>query len=289
MKIRLTQFLFLFLVIFSLSGFCSSPLALFLGFVFVQFRENPFDELSKKMVKHLLKIAIIGLGFGMSLSETIQTSKEGFLLTFFSICLVFLLGLSLTKLLALDKKLGFLITSGTAICGGSAIAAVSAVIKPKHQQISIALGIVFLLNSIALFIFPSIGHFLALSQKEFGLWAAVAIHDTSSVVGATLSYGEKALQIGTTVKLARTLWIIPLSFFSLFLFKTEGQKIKIPFFIVGFLLAISLNSLGIFPTALSSGVVAISKRLLILTLFLVGTSLSLVELKKEASDQFFLP
>lgn len=260
-------------------NYISSPIALLLGFFFTLFLGNPFPDKTKKAISYLLKISVIGLGFGMSLTETIKTSKDGFLLTALSIFMTVGLGLLLIKLLKLDKKLGFLMTSGTAICGGSAIAAIAPVIKANSKTISMAIGVVFLLNSIALFIFPSIGHFFAMTQEQFGLWAAVAIHDTSSVVGAALEYGDRALQIATTVKLARTLWIIPLSIFAMLIFKSKGQKIKIPFFILGFIAAMLLNSYGFISEAVSFHIVDISKRLLVITLFLVGTTLTVKDLR----------
>ena len=271
----------IFIVIITLAGlnYISSPVALLLGFFFTLFLGNPFPSQTKKAISYLLKISVIGLGFGMSVTETIKTSKDGFLLTALSIFMTIGLGLLLIKLLRLDKKLGFLITSGTSICGGSAIAAIAPVIKANGKTISMAIGVVFLLNSIALFIFPSIGHFFALTQEQFGLWSAVAIHDTSSVVGASLEYGDRALQVATTVKLARTLWIIPLSIFAILVFKSKGQKIKVPLFILGFIAAMLLNSYGWIPEAVSFHIVDISKRLLVITLFLVGTSLTIKDLR----------
>ena len=227
----------------------------------------------------MLKIAVVGLGFGMFIKETLETSKDSFVLTFLSIVLTVTLGLLLSKLLKLNLKLSYLITSGTSICGGSAIAAIAPVIKAKSKTISVALGIVFLLNAIALLVFPTIGHWLNLTQQQFGLWCAIAIHDTSSVVGAALSYGDEALKIATTVKLARALWIIPLSIFSIFLFKSKGKKIKVPYFILLFLAAIAINSYHLIPAVASSTIVLISKRLLVLTLFLVGTTISIKDLK----------
>ncbi len=224
----------------------------------------------------------------MLIKETLQTSKEGFSLTVFSIFLTVSLGLILTRLLKVDLKLGHLITSGTAICGGSAIAAISPVIKAKSKHISIALGIVFLLNSIALFAFPAIGHYLGLTQQQFGLWCAVAIHDTSSVVGAAIGYGDEALRIATTVKLTRTLWIIPLSIFSMFLFKTKGKKIKIPYFILLFIAAIIINSYHILPETTTHFIVLMAKRLLIITLFLVGSTISIKDLKSTGIKPIIL-
>lgn len=280
MKSNISKVIFFILILAALFGLVSSPIALLLGFIFTFVFNNPFLEQTQKSIQILLKIAVVGLGFGMFIKETFETSKDGFGLTFYSIILTVVLGIVLSKLFKLDRKLGHLITSGTSICGGSAIAAISPVIKADGKTISMALGVVFLLNSIALLIFPSIGHFFHLSQHQFGLWAAIAIHDTSSVVGAAMSYGDDALRIATTVKLSRTLWIIPLSIFSMFLFKTKGQKIKIPYFIALFILAIIINSYEVLPPIINTSIVLISKRLLIVTLFLVGSTISVKDLKE---------
>lgn len=280
MKFILSKSLYLILILIALFGVVNSPVALLLGFLFTLIFGNPFIKQSQKAIHLLLKIAVVGLGFGMFIKETLETSKEGLGLTFYSIILTVSVGLMLTKLLKLDRKLGHLITSGTSICGGSAIAAISPVIKADGKTISLALGIVFLLNSIALFVFPAVGHLLSLSQEQFGLWCAIAIHDTSSVVGAAMGYGDEALRIATTVKLSRTLWIIPLSIFSMFLFKTKGEKIKIPYFIGLFILAIVINSYDVLPTILTNNIVLVSKRLLVVTLFLVGSTISIKDLKQ---------
>ncbi len=279
MKDILTKIIYFLIVLAAILGYINSPTALLLGFLFTILFDNPFENYSKKAIHYFLKIAVVGLGFGMFIKETLETSKESFSLTFYSILLTVCFGLLLTRLLKLDRKLGHLITSGTSICGGSAIAAISPIIKADGKTISMAIGIVFLLNSVALFTFPSIGHYFNLSQDQFGLWAAIAIHDTSSVVGAALEYGEEALRIATTVKLSRTLWIIPLSIFSMFLFKTKGEKIKIPLFILFFIIAIIINSYHILPITVTSFIVLAAKRLLILTLFLVGTTISIKDLK----------
>lgn len=275
MKEIFSKIVYFLIIIVALLGIINSPTALLLGFVYTLIFNNPFKAYSHKAIHYFLKISVVGLGFGMFIKETLETSKEGLSLTIYSIFLTVSLGLLLTRLLKLDLKLGHLITSGTAICGGSAIAAISPVIKAKSKTISIALGIVFLLNSIALFVFPAVGHFLNLTQEQFGLWCAIAIHDTSSVVGAALGYGDEALRIATTVKLSRTLWIIPLSIFSMFLFKTKGEKIKIPYFIVLFIIAIIINSYHILPEPATNFIVLMAKRLLIITLFLVGSTISI--------------
>jgi len=286
MKNTSSKVIFIIILLLCLLGVLNSPLALLTGFIFTILFGNPFLRQSQKGIQYLLKIAVVGLGFGMSLIETLETSLEGLSLTTLSIFLTVVLGLLVGKYMQLDKKLSHLITSGTTICGGSAIAAVSPIIKAEPKTISIALGIVFFLNSVALFIFPGLGHYFNLSQSDFGLWCAVAIHDTSSVVGAALQYGEEALLIATTVKLSRTLWIIPLSIFSMFLFKNKTEKIKIPWFILGFIVAILINSYDLIPNNWSTNIVFVSKRLLILTLFLVGTTLSIKQLKETGLKPF---
>lgn len=280
--------IFIMLIALCLSGLISSPVALILGFLFTLFLGQPFQAFAAKSIQYLLKISVVGLGFGMFLMETLKTGKEGLAITILTIATTLILGYFLARALKIDSRLGHLISSGTSICGGSAIAAVSPVINAKPKTISVSLGVVFLLNSIALFIFPGIGHFFGMSQHQFGLWAAVAIHDTSSVVGAALEYGEEALPVATTVKLARTLWIIPVSLLSMFLFKTKDGKIKIPWFILFFILAILINSYLNLPDVVTESIVSVSKRLLIVTLFLVGTTLSVKDIKKTGFKPFLL-
>ena len=280
MKDRMAKVVFLSIALIVFSGWVNSPTALLLGFGFTLFFDNPFKAYCHKAIHSFLKIAVVGLGFGMFLKETLETSKEGFTLTFLSIILTVSLGFLLTRFLKLDTKLGHLITSGTSVCGGSAIAAISPVINAKSRVISIALAVVFLLNSVALFVFPAVGHYLNLTQHQFGLWCAVAIHDTSSVVGAAIGYGDEALRIATTVKLSRMLWIIPLSLLSMFVFKTKGEKVKMPYFILLFIGAIIINSYHLIPAPATSFLVSSSKHLLILTLFLVGSTISIRDLKK---------
>lgn len=280
--------LFVLCIALCLSGYLSSPFALILGFVFTLIFGNVFEELKHLGIQYLLKISVVGLGFGMFFLETLKTGREGLLLTVLSITATLSLGWILTRVLKIDLKLGHLISTGTSICGGSAIAAVAPVIQAKPKTISVALGVVFLLNAIALFVFPSVGHFFDLTQKQFGLWSAIAIHDTSSVVGAALTYGDEALRVATTVKLARTLWIIPVSILSMFLFKTKNGKIKIPWFILFFIMAILLNSYLSLPDLLTNSITTLSKRLLIVTLFLVGTTLSISEIKETGFKPFAL-
>lgn len=240
---------------------------------------NPFVEFNAIAITYLLQFSVIGLGFGMNATAAISAGKEGFLLTIFSIFSTLILGTFLGKWLKTDNKTSHLISCGTAICGGSAIAAISPVIKSNENQTSIALGVIFILNSIALFVFPLIGHQLDLSQKEFGLWCAIAIHDTSSVVGAANKYGAEALQIATTVKLARALWIIPISLLTAVIFKNKSQKIKIPYFIGLFILAMLLNSYVPATAIVAPYLVSVAKIGLTITLFLIGATLNISTLK----------
>ncbi|HMS30280.1 MAG TPA: putative sulfate exporter family transporter [Saprospiraceae bacterium] len=258
----------------SLSSIISPPIALLLGIIFAQFIKHPFLETTKKATNWLLKISVIGLGFGMTTTSAIQAGKEGFIFTLFTIFGTLILGFILGKIFRIDKTISFLISGGTAICGGSAIATLSQIVKAKPDQISIALGVIFILNSVSLFIFPTLGHLMQMSQSDFGLWCAIAIHDTSSVVGASAKYGNEALGTATTVKLARALWIIPIALSSSFLFKQKDLKIKIPYFIGLFILAIIANTYVPVAHNLSPIIVKLAKAGLTLTLFLIGTSLS---------------
>ena len=231
-------------------------------------------HLNSKATQTLLKISVIGLGFGMNVHSALKAGKAGIFFTVVSIIGTLIFGYILGRVLKIEKKTSYLISTGTAICGGSAIAAISPVIKAEEKQISIALGAIFILNSIALIVFPIIGHQLQLSQSQFGLWCAIAIHDTSSVVGAASKYGTQALEIATTIKLARALWIIPVAFISTFLFKNKNSKIKIPYFIGMFVLAMVLNSYIPFVQQYGHYLVSIAKAGLTLTLFLIGCGLS---------------
>ena len=278
-KSTIIKVVFILAMVLCVSGYISSPVALVGGFLFSYFFGHPFLSLNSKAVNWLLKIAVVGLGFGMNLKETLAAGKDGFMLTVFSIVITLVLGYFLGKMLKMNRKSSHLISSGTAICGGSAIAAVAPVINASEKDISISLGVIFLLNSIALIVFPPLGHLFGLSQHQFGLWCAIAIHDTSSVVGAAYTFGEEALKVATTVKLARALWIIPLSILSVFLFKGKGKSVKIPYFIFLFILAIILNSYLPIPEMITGGITSISKSLLVLTLFLIGAGLSLDKIK----------
>lgn len=254
----------------------SPPIALFLGIIFVNIFGQVFN--ADKIIKIVLQVSIVGLGFGINLKQALQAGSEGFLFTVFSITLIVVLGIVLGYIFRIDKIITQLISFGTAICGGSAIAAIAPILKADGKQTSVSLGIIFLLNALALFIFPEIGQYFHLSQYQFGIWSAIAIHDTSSVVGAASKYGHEALQTATTVKLARALWIIPISFVLSFLNKSGG-KIKIPYFIGFFVLAILVNSYFPAIKEVTDYVVDFSKSSLKVALFLIGTGLSFQNLK----------
>ncbi|MDM1553383.1 putative sulfate exporter family transporter [Chryseobacterium indologenes] len=271
--------IFIGLAVLCLTPLISSPIALASGFALAVFMGNPFEKHLHQYIHLLLQISIVGLGFGLKLDEALHAGKTGLMLTIVSIITVMILGYFLGKIFKLERPLSYLLSAGTAICGGSAIAAVSPIIKPSTKQISLALAIVFTLNSIALFVYPAIGQFLNLSQEQFGLWCAVGIHDTSSVVGAAGKYGNEALKIATTVKLARALWIIPVSLITMFIFKSKDSKIKIPWFIGYFILAILLNTYFPVMDQFSTGITTFAKSGLNLTLFFIGATLSLQTLK----------
>lgn len=275
----LQQIIFGAVILLCLFSIISPPIALLLGVLIVNVFGNPFLAFNHKAITFLLQFSVVGLGFGMNAASAVSAGKEGFLLTIFSIFSTLVFGTLLGKWFKTDKKTSHLISCGTAICGGSAIAAISPVIKSNENQTSIALGVIFILNSIALFVFPFIGHQLDLSQKEFGLWCAIAIHDTSSVVGAANKYGAEALQIATTVKLARALWIIPISIFTAILFKNKNSKIKIPYFIGLFILAMLLNTYVPATAIIAPHLVGIAKIGLTITLFLIGATLNINTLK----------
>ncbi|PBQ30411.1 putative sulfate exporter family transporter [Sphingobacteriaceae bacterium] len=267
------KIIFVICSLLCVSTFIAPPFALLLGLVVVNIFGNPFPEQSQKLSRILLQVSVIGLGFGMNIHSAIATSREGFSFTVVSLICTLIFGGLLGYFLKIDKKTSHLISSGTAICGASAIAAISPVISAEGKQITVALATIFILNSVALFLFPFIGHLLNLSQYQFGIWSGIAIHDTSSVVGAAGRYGSEALQIATTVKLARSLWIIPLTFMSAFLFKTSAKKVKIPYFILFFVLAMILNSYVPQLAIVTPSLLTLSKLGITLTLFLIGAGL----------------
>lgn len=266
--------IFVICVALCLTPFISPAIALFLGLVVAQVSGHPYLHLNHKVTHWLLQVAVVGLGFGMNVHSAIQAGREGIIFTVISITSTLIFGYLMGRWLNIERKTSYLISSGTAICGGSAIAAISPVIDAEEKQISVALGCVFILNSIALFVFPAIGHYFNLSQTQFGLWCAIAIHDTSSVVGASSKYGAHALEVATTVKLARALWIIPVAFLSTFIFKNKTKKISIPYFIALFILAMVANTYIPAVKIVGQYLVSVAKAGLTLTLFLIGAGLS---------------
>lgn len=260
-------------LILAASGLACPPIALLGGLIYGFTFAHPFHIESKRLAKFLLQASVVGLGFGMNLHEVLRAGSSGFVYTAASITLAMLLGLGLGYLIRVGKKSAFLISAGTAICGGSAIAAVGPIADASEEEMAVSLGAVFILNSVALFVFPAIGYALHMTQTQFGLWSALAIHDTSSVVGATAKYGPTALAVGTTIKLARALWIVPLSFVTAITLKSKA-KIRWPWFILFFCLAALLNTL--LPTFNPTfGVLNhLGKIGLTVTLFLIGTGLN---------------
>ena len=285
-SLRSSQWLYSIVIVLCFMPFISPAIALFIGLIF-SFIGIKHDSLHKYTSK-TLQASIVLMGFGMSLSDVIQSSKAGFIETIISVTVVMFLGIALGKLLKVEKNTSLLIATGTAICGGSAIAAVAPIINSKNYQTSFALIVVFVLNAIALFIFPPIGHKLGLSQEAFGNWAAIAIHDTSSVVGAGAIYGEKALQVATTVKLIRALWIIPLALVIAFVNKTEDKKsIKIPWFIFIFVLAIIFAN--IFPSMQESYAHFswLGRRGMVVALFLIGSNITVSKSRNQVPAVLF--
>ncbi len=258
------------------SMWVTPPLALFLGLAFALTCGQAYPSFNKKVSKMLLQYSVVGLGFGMNLHAALASGKEGMEFTIISVIGTLVIGWFIgRKILKINKKTSYLISSGTAICGGSAIAAVGPVIKAKDSEISVALATIFILNAIALFIFPIIGHTLHMSQHDFGTWAAIAIHDTSSVVGAGTAYGEEALKVATTIKLTRALWILPVAFVTSFIFKNKGQKIAIPWFIFFFILAMIVNTYLLNEVPVIGSIInGIARKTLTLSMFFIGASLS---------------
>lgn len=255
------------------------PVALFLGLTFALVCGQAHPRFNKKMSKYLLQYSVVGLGFGMNLHASLASGREGMEFTILSVFGTLLIGWVIgRKLLKVGRDTSYLISSGTAICGGSAIAAVGPVLRAKDSDMSVALGTIFVLNAIALFIFPVVGHALGMSQHDFGTWAAIAIHDTSSVVGAGAAYGEEALRVATTIKLTRALWIIPVAILTSFIFKSKGRRVSIPWFIFFFILAMVFNTyvLGTSATgiAIGNGINDLARKMLTVTLFFIGASLS---------------
>ena len=264
-----------------LAVWVTPPVVLFIGLVFALLCGQAYPTFNKNVSKKLLQYSVIGLGFGMNLQASLASGKEGMLFTIISVVGTLLIGMFIgCKVLKLNRNTSYLISSGTAICGGSAIAAVGPIIKAKDTDISMALATIFILNAIGLFLFPVLGHWLGLSQQDFGTWAAIAIHDTSSVVGAGAAYGEEALQVATTIKLTRALWIIPLALVTSVIFRSDGKKISIPWFILFFIGAMLINTYLLADyTEIGNFIAGIARKGLIITMFFIGASLSVDVIK----------
>jgi uncharacterized integral membrane protein (TIGR00698 family) len=275
----LAKILFFLALVLSFTGLLSPPVALTIGVLFGLCFTHPYAAATRTSARILLQVSVVALGFGMNLHEVLKAGRSGFLYTVLGISFALLAGLALGKLLRVRGNSSFLITAGTAICGGSAIAAIGPILRADDEEMSVSLGTVFILNSVGLLIFPPIGSALHLSQSQFGLWAALAIHDTSSVVGAAAKYGPQALVIGTTVKLARALWIVPLALATAML-KHSKSKIQLPWFILFFCLAAIFNTYFPAISPFSHSLFIIGRVGLTATLFLIGTGISRSTLKE---------
>jgi len=273
------KIIFLGGVILAVTGLVSPAIALLGGLIYGLTLAHPFQVQSRDLTKFLLQGSVVALGFGMNLHEVLHAGRSGFVYTAVSITAALLLGLGLGYVIRVSEKPSFLISAGTAICGGSAIAAVGPIIDASEEEMAVSLGAVFILNSVALFLFPPVGFALHMSEGQFGLWSALAIHDTSSVVGATAKYGTIALAIGTTIKLARALWIVPLSVGTAVAFKSKA-RIQWPWFILLFCIAALLNTLLPRFDAVFGALNHMGKLGLTVTLFLIGASLNRETLRK---------
>jgi uncharacterized integral membrane protein (TIGR00698 family) len=279
LKVLVVKTLFFAGLIVSASGYISPPIALTAGIIFGLSVAHPLPADSKDLSRFLLQASVVALGFGMDLHEVIKAGRSGFVYTALGISFALVVGLWLGKLLQVRGNSSFLITTGTAICGGSAIAAVAPIIQAGEQEVAVALGTVFILNSVALLVFPLVGTALHLTQQQFGLWAALAIHDTSSVVGAASKYGAGALIVGTTVKLARALWIVPLALVTAAV-KRSNSKVQLPWFILFFCLAAVINTYVPAAASVSKILFTLGRYGLTATLFLIGTSISRAALRQ---------
>jgi uncharacterized membrane protein YadS len=311
----LSKIIFLLALVLSFTGLLSPPVALSLGIIFGLTFTHPYPAATRTSARILLQVCVVALGFGMNLHEVLKAGRTGFLYTALGISFALLAGLALGKMLRVRGNSSYLITAGTAICGGSAIAAIGPILHADDEEMAVSLGTVFILNSVALLLFPPIGGALHLSQSQFGLWAALAIHDTSSVVGAAAKYGQQALVIGTTVKLARALWIVPLALATAAILKNKSNarpesevlnksevrsdssirpessirsewnirgtpNMQFPWFILFFCLAAVLNTYAPPITRLSHSILGLGRVGLVATLFLIGTGISRSTLKE---------
>jgi uncharacterized integral membrane protein (TIGR00698 family) len=285
----LAKIVFVLTLVLSFTGLFSAPIALTLGILFGLTFPHPYINESRGIARTLLQSSVVALGFGMNLHEVLKAGRSGFIYTALGISFALLAGLALGKLLRVRGNSSFLITAGTAICGGSAIAAIGPILQADEEEMAVSLGTIFILNSIALLIFPPIGNALHLSQSQFGLWAALAIHDTSSVVGAATKYGPQALVLGTTVKLARALWIVPLALVTAAVKRSRSRnaaggtgnlRVALPWFIAFFVLAAVINTYLAALAHPSNWLFTLGRLGLTATLFLIGSGISRATLKE---------
>ena len=294
MKEKIAKIAFVVLILAACCPNVASWMALMAGIVYAFIFGGPaFPKFAKKTQKYLLQGCVVGLGFGMNLQAALASGKDGMMFTIISVAAVMILGFIVGKILKVDTKTSYLVSSGTAICGGSAIAAVAPVVDADDKQMSVSLRTIFVLNALALLIFPPLGHYLGLSNQQFGEWAAIAIHDTSSVVGAAAAYSDESLQVAAMVKCTRALWILPLALVTMLFFRKNSGKGKldvIPWFIFLFAIAMVINTylfpaIGV-PSAVGTTIVTIAKRGFAITLFLIGTGLSKAALQKCGAKPF---
>lgn len=278
--------LFVALFLASLTPWVTPPVALFAGIVFAFACRPVFPAFAKKTQKYLLQGCVVGLGFGMNVQKALESGRRGMLFTVASVVLVMAAGWLVGRLVKVEKRTSYLISAGTAICGGSAIAATGPLVEAEDRQMSVSLGTIFVLNALALFVFPPIGHLLGMSEVQFGEWAAIAIHDTSSVVGAGAAYGDKALEVAALVKCTRALWILPLALVTMAIWRRKGGKVSVPWFIFLFAAAMAVNTYCGLPQAFTDAVVWSAKRGFAATLFLIGSGLSWATLKSCGARPF---
>jgi uncharacterized integral membrane protein (TIGR00698 family) len=277
---KFKQSIFFLLLALCLTSYITSSVALLLGLVVALVVGNPFQTQTGQWGGYLLKASVIGLGFGINIQVLVKSGQDNVGITTIFVVGVLLVGYFLGKLLKTDRLISLLVSVGTAICGGSAIAAIGSVMKANSNQLSMATGVVFLLNAAALIVFPVIGHWAGLSQEQFGVWAAIAIHDTSSVVGAAAKYGDAALQVASVTKMLRILWIIPVSLFLVLRFAENRESFKIPSFIIGFIAASCLFSFVPINPVIYKTAYLVAKQLMVASLFLIGASISLQSIRQ---------
>ena len=282
---KTSPFVLILLLLIVISGLINIGMSLLLGVIYALLIGNPFREKTQPASALILKVSIVVMGFGLNINEIIQTTQDSLVITILTITFALVVGLLIGKLLKVESKLSLLIAGGTAICGGSAIAAIAPAIQAKQSQLLISITIVFLLNAVGLFLYPELGRYFSLTQQEFGLWSALGIHDTSSVVGAAATYGEEALKIATTTKLARALWIIPLVLIAGFAFNNQQTSTKFPLFILFFIGASLLTSFVTIFSSAAAYAPLIAKKGMAISLFLIGagfTKETLREIKLTA-------